>query len=104
MYFNAFLAKTLLAFSGELRVRRDAINRVCIGVRRDAINRVCTGVRSYYFPHAQCPILLYKRLRQRLLYERLRERYFSTRGCANDAAQYKSVQVPHAQCPSLADF
>ncbi|MHC5817166.1 MAG: hypothetical protein ACYT04_14945 [Nostoc sp.] len=63
MYFNAFLAKTLLAFSGELRVRRDAINRVC------------TGVRSYYFPHAQCPILLYKRLRQRLLYERLRERY-----------------------------
>ncbi|MHC5721628.1 MAG: hypothetical protein ACYTX0_58830 [Nostoc sp.] len=33
------------------------------------------------------------RLRQRLLYETLRERYF-------DAAQYKSVQVPHAQCPS----
>ncbi|MHC5674880.1 hypothetical protein [Nostoc sp.] len=26
-----------------------------------------------------------------------RQRYFSTRGCANDAAQYKSVQVPHAQ-------
>ncbi|MHC5611286.1 MAG: hypothetical protein ACYTXA_09775 [Nostoc sp.] len=35
------------------------------------------------------------RLRQRLLYETLRERYFSTRGCANDAAQYKSVQVPN---------
>ncbi|MEH1876324.1 hypothetical protein [Nostoc sp.] len=33
---------------------------------------------------AQCPILLYERLRQRLLYETLRER---------------SVQVPNAQCP-----
>ncbi|MHC5674990.1 hypothetical protein [Nostoc sp.] len=51
------------------------------------------------------------RLRQRLLYETLRERYFSSSaapttplllffGCANDAAQYKSVQVStSAQCP-----
>ncbi|MHC5609487.1 MAG: hypothetical protein ACYTXA_00205 [Nostoc sp.] len=39
-------------------------------------------------------LLLYQRLRQR-------RRYFSTRGSANDAAQYKSVQVPHAQCPLL---
>ncbi|MHC5720714.1 MAG: hypothetical protein ACYTX0_54030 [Nostoc sp.] len=42
--------------------------------------------------NAQCPILLYERLRQP-------QRYFSTRGCANDIAQYKSVQVPNAQCP-----
>jgi hypothetical protein len=35
-------------------------------------------------PNAPCPILLYERLRQRLLYETLRER---------------SVQVPNAQCP-----
>ncbi|MHC5613223.1 MAG: hypothetical protein ACYTXA_20040 [Nostoc sp.] len=41
-------------------------------------------------------ILLYERLRQRLLYETLRERYF-------DAAQYKSVQVPNAQCPITND-
>ena len=34
-------------------------------------------------PNAQCPILLYERLRQR-------QRYF-------DFAQYKSVQVPNAQ-------
>ncbi|MEH2387694.1 MAG: hypothetical protein V7K14_18335 [Nostoc sp.] len=58
MYFNAFLAKTLLAFSGEL------------GIRRDAINRVCTGVRSLLFPpcpmpNAPCPILLYETLPER---------------------------------------
>ncbi|MHC5671626.1 hypothetical protein [Nostoc sp.] len=39
------------------------------------------GHRNNY--NAQCPILLYERLRQR-------QRYF-------DAAQYKSVQVPNAQ-------
>ncbi|MEH1927844.1 hypothetical protein [Nostoc sp.] len=66
MYFNAFLAKTLLAFSGEL------------GIRRDAINRVCTGVRSLLFPpcpmpNAQCPMP--------------HAQYFSTRRYPN--AQYK---------------
>ncbi|WP_292799937.1 pitrilysin family protein [Nostoc sp. NMS7] len=37
-------------------------------------------------PDAARTLLLYERLRQR-------QRYFSTRGCANDVAQYKSVQV-----------
>ncbi|MHC5615173.1 MAG: hypothetical protein ACYTXA_30405 [Nostoc sp.] len=63
-------------------------------------------------PNAQCPILLYERLRQRLLYETLRERYFdpslrdATRsllprsGTAKLRATRRSVQVStSAQCP-----
>ncbi len=52
MYFNALLAKTLLAFNAEWGVGSGEW-----GVRsRDAINRVCTGVRSYYFPNAEWPV------------------------------------------------
>ncbi|MBE9035410.1 hypothetical protein [aff. Roholtiella sp. LEGE 12411] len=64
------------------------------GYKEELLNRSFCDLPSLFsMPNPQSPILLYERLRQRLLYETLRV-------SGAFALAIRSVQVPNAQCPN----